>query len=89
MRYSLAPNIIWEMLADGRLFGMLGHTAGFVLVTPVRYVCRATVDEMIAEDRPVRPPPAFDGGLSDIRATFIPWRRSGCPVPATGPAGPW
>ena len=47
MRYSLAPSITWEMLPDGRLFGMLGHTAGFVLVTPVKYVCQATVEEIL------------------------------------------
>ena len=49
MRYSLAPRITWEMLADGRLFGMLGHEAGYVLVTPVRYVCRATVEEILGD----------------------------------------
>ena len=46
-RYSLAPNITWEMLADGRLFGMLGHTAGFVLVTPIRYICQSTVEDIL------------------------------------------
>ena len=45
MRYSLAPRITWEMLAYGRLFGMLGHGAGYVLVTPVRYVCRTCVQK--------------------------------------------
>ena len=49
MRYSLAPHITWEMLADGRLFGMLGHEAGYVLVTPVRYVCRATVGGILGD----------------------------------------
>ena len=46
------------MLADGRLFGMLGHEAGYVLVTPVRYVCRATVEEILGDRRgtvPVSP----------------------------------
>ncbi|MED5312675.1 MAG: hypothetical protein VX698_01900 [Pseudomonadota bacterium] len=47
MRSILAPSITWEMLPDGHLFGMLGHTAGFVLVTPVRYVCQATVEEIL------------------------------------------
>ena len=45
--YNLAPNITWEMLPDGRLFGMLEHKAGFVLVTPVRYLCDAAVDEVL------------------------------------------
>ena len=47
MRHSLAPHMTWEMLADGRLSGMLGHEAGYVLVTPVRYVCWATVEEIL------------------------------------------
>ena len=49
MRYSLALRITWEMPADGRLFGMLGQEAGYVLVTPVRYVCRATVEEILGD----------------------------------------
>lgn len=47
VRYALAPQITWEMLPDGRLFGMLEHKAGFVLVRPVRYLCASTVKKIL------------------------------------------
>ena len=47
-RYWLAPGIIWEMLPDGRLFGFFPQKPGYKQIETQRYVCNATVEEILA-----------------------------------------
>lgn len=46
-RYWLAPEIIWEMLPDGRLFGFFKQRPGYKQIEAQRYICDATVEEIL------------------------------------------
>ncbi len=46
--YWLPSGIQWEMLPDGRLFGFFPQKGGYVQIEPQRYLCNATVEEILS-----------------------------------------
>ena len=47
-RYWLAPEIIWEMLPNGRLFGSFKQRPGYKQIETQRYLCDATVEDILS-----------------------------------------
>ena len=47
--FRLSPELIWEMLPNGQLFGKFEQKSGYVQITPRKYVCSMDVADVLAK----------------------------------------